>query len=737
MRERSLKILVCLILLPAFLNAVFARTALAESPDTNPAGFDRIAENSRLVLFSNLKTGEIAVLDRNSGVIWFSNPQDRDSDKLAKGVPKLTLSSQLTVKYVDDKNSVFNITSQLNSVSKGGLASQRINDGIIFNMDFVNEQFKIPVRYTLKKDYLSAEIIAEGIVEYGNKKIVSIGLLPYFGAGGPEEEGYLFVPDGSGAIINFNNGKRFTAEYARPVYGIDYVYDRTFVSSIEQQIYLPVFGICKENAGMLAVIAQNEAQGIIRASIGGKLTSYNNVFSEFQYRSMGSMKLPQKNLDFASKDVTVVERTSANKGSYEVRYYFLEHGKHDYTGMAEAYRNYLITEKNLKSSVIQGDIPFYLDLYGYVKKKKPILGIPFDSVIPLTTFQDAQEILDFLSANGVPRTVIRYNGWLHDSYYGKVPSNAKVEKKIGGEKGLKAFSRAVADKGGELYLNVDFINVYKTGNGFSRYRDAAMTLVNMPAMQYEYRINVYDKNYSIEPSYLTSMRSLPRLFSRFLESFKQLGTGNMAIDSIGTMVYSDMGLRPFERYRVPEVYAGILEKASADTGNIMVSGGNAYTIPYAAHITDSPAYSSLFDIEDETVPFYQIVLHGMVSYSSPPINLSSHPRLELLKCLENGSAPLYSWVGRNVDELKNSRLNFLYSSDYKQWIDEAVKDYKEVNEILSKVSAQYITDHRKLAEGVYQTTYGNRTRVILNYNPEKVIVNGKQIEGYSYIVEIE
>lgn len=733
MNKRSLKIISRLVLIFVVLSAVLTRPVFAEASAIIPSGFELVAETGRLCLSTNLETGEIAVLDKNNGVTWFSNPRDREGDKLAKGVPKLTLASQLTVKFVDEKNSVFNITSQLNSVSKGGLTYEKIENGIVFTMDFQKEQFKIPVRYTLKGDYLSAEILAEQITEYGNRKIISIGLLPYFGAGGTNEEGYLFVPDGSGAIINFNNGKRFAAEYQEPVYGIDYIYDRSYVNSVERQIRMPVFGISKKDAGILAVIDENEAQGIVRASISGRLTSYNNVYSEFQYRSMGSMKLAQKN--FSNKDVAVVERTAANKGSYKVRYYFLSDGSQSYTGMADTYRNYLISEKGLKSSVKDGNIPFYLDLYGYVTKKKPFLGIPFDRNVPLTTFEDAETILNTLTANGITRPIIRYNGWLKGSYYGKLPSGARVEKKLGGEKGLKALTQAAGASGGQVYLNVDFLNVYKTGNGFSQYRDPAMNMVNTPAMQYEYSINVYDKNHTYEPWYLLSMRSLPGFFDRFLNSFRSLGAGNLALDSIGSMVYSDLGLKPFERYKVPGVYSDILGKATADSTEIMVNGGNAYTLPYTSHIIDSPVYSSLYDIEDEAVPFYQIVLHGIISYSSPAINLSSNPRLEILRCLENGSSPLYSWVGRNVDELKNSRLNFLYSSDYRNWMDQAVKDYKEVNDILSSVITKSITDHRKLAEGVYQTTYGNSTRIIINYNSKSVSINGDTIEALDYIVK--
>lgn len=50
---------------------------------------------------------------------------------------------------------------------------------------------------------------------------MDIDLLEYFGAAGPEEEGYMFVPDGSGALIMFNNGKVNAPAYIGYVYGED------------------------------------------------------------------------------------------------------------------------------------------------------------------------------------------------------------------------------------------------------------------------------------------------------------------------------------------------------------------------------------------------------------------------------------------------------------------------------------------------------------------------------------
>ena len=64
----------------------------------------------------------------------------------------------------------------------------------------------------------------------------------------------------------------------------------------------------------------------------------------------------------------------------------------------------------------------------------------------------------------------------------------------------------------------------------------------------------------------------------------------------------------------------ILEKnfAAADekVGSILADQANAYALPYADHIINVPLSSSKFDIFDAEIPFYQIVMHGVVPYST-------------------------------------------------------------------------------------------------------------------------
>ena len=68
---------------------------------------------------------------------------------------------------------------------------------------------------------MQVRILYDDIREYGKSKITRIDLLPWFGAGAADEEGYLFIPDGSGALVDFADNTHDAPTYRMPVYGSD------------------------------------------------------------------------------------------------------------------------------------------------------------------------------------------------------------------------------------------------------------------------------------------------------------------------------------------------------------------------------------------------------------------------------------------------------------------------------------------------------------------------------------
>jgi len=62
-----------------------------------------------------------------------------------------------------------------------------------------------------------------------------------------------------------------------------------------------------------------------------------------------------------------------------------------------------------------------------------------------------------------------------------------------------------------------------------------------------------------------------------------------------------------------------------------------------------------------------------------------------------------------------------WSTHYDFWRDEVIRQYQTM-ETLAPLINQFIVDHARLAEGVYQTTYEDGTRVVVNYNAAPYVV---------------
>ena len=92
----------------------------------------------------------------------------------------------------------------------------------------MGQNLSIPVSVTIDGDQLKVRVHTDEINEriedaedLKNYRLITMNLVQAFGAGRTDEEGYIFVPDGSGAVINFNNGKTSTTVYNSKVYGND------------------------------------------------------------------------------------------------------------------------------------------------------------------------------------------------------------------------------------------------------------------------------------------------------------------------------------------------------------------------------------------------------------------------------------------------------------------------------------------------------------------------------------
>lgn len=102
----------------------------------------------------------------------------------------MDVRSDLIVEYLDTQNMKEAVSSYANShtqaVRQETVKTELLPDGIRVTYDFRELGFVIPVEHRLRADYLETRIRMDEIQETGSFVLLSIRLLPNFGAGGTE-----------------------------------------------------------------------------------------------------------------------------------------------------------------------------------------------------------------------------------------------------------------------------------------------------------------------------------------------------------------------------------------------------------------------------------------------------------------------------------------------------------------------------------------------------------------------
>ncbi|PWW07210.1 hypothetical protein DFQ01_102102 [Paenibacillus cellulosilyticus] len=798
--------------------------------DNRVAGMKGISQNDRLALFVDDQTGTIAVMNKQSGEIWYSNPAERDKDSTAQGVNKALLSAQLNIEYYNNFGQSNTINTFTDSVSYKQVKYESIDNGIKVTYEFgtakksaadlplmlsearfkelsdkldktgkralgiaykenadkgtydrndsalnglqLDRAFKafedagyteedlekdmqelgftqdkvVPriffasIEYTLDGDSLIVKVPQADIHAPSAYPIATISLLSFFGAGGKDEQGSLFVPDGSGSLIHFNNGKTQYPAYQQLVYGDDLTTKTVEDASYEQAVRLPVFGIIKNHGALLGIIEEGAAVAAVNADISGKLNGYNYVYPSFTLTNKGLVTLTansqERTLPHFQEDPLKTDLT--------VRYAFLNGSDASYSGMAKYYQQYLEKHDGLPAKQTEAKetketkseaVPFYLQLVGSIAKDKHFIGIPYTSLESLTTFKQAQDMISQVQARDIANIKLKYAGWFNGGLDHKVPDHISVDDAVGGSKGLKSLVAYAQEHGVSLFPDVAVLEA-STGSDFDEKSNASRTLRGVVAELYplDMALNRRDRNKS--PSYVVSPSIVGDYVNDIVNGMKSYQTGGISLRDLGSQLNSDYRKsKQVDRDESENISASALNTIRQNGMSIMAQGGNAYALPFLSDITDAPMSNSSFKLEDEEIPFYQMVIRGYINYTGTPYNLTSYTdeRQYILKSLEYGSGVYFEWIYEPNYKVKDTENNGLYAVNYELWMDKAADIYHEVNDVLKHVANQPIASHEKLSEGVYKTVYANGVYVIVNYNGSQVEVDGKLLEAESYM----
>lgn len=713
---------------------------LAEATPSVP-GYELVAESANLKLYTDTKTAYIAVFDKRNGNITYSNPQNADEDTVANAANRNFLKSQFMVYYFNEEAISGSMNTFADSVSKGQYSIEAIGNGIRYIYNVGNESeinFKIPLEYRLNDDNLEVSIPISGIEEHNNGYIYRIQMLRYMGATSYDDEGYMVVPNGSGSLINFNNGKNGLGNYSQYVYDIDpLAANYTMVENLETA-KLPIFGICRKDSSLLVSVEEAASTSLITAAVSGTDCDYNYAYPSFVLRVADNLRM----FGDATQDVYVMEPEM-----YDVnlcaRYTFLTEENTGYSGMANYYRNRLISEGVLTPKQDEKDIPFYYDVIGGVKENSHFLGVQYLHVFSMTEFDEAEEMSNILAAEGISNQVMNLQGWFNGGYYHDAADKVKVIWKLGGKSGLEGLNQTLQNNGGKLYVDASFQQVTLADDDFpmnieaSRYYGAGYVAtfgqVNPATLRSTsglgYRENIYS---FVSPKYL------PRYVDKFSKKIAKVDVDGISLRDLGNVLVSDKKrTNQINREQALDVVLGQFETLKGTGKAIMTNAANDYAFAYSTDIINVPISGSNITITDVDVPLYEMILHGYISYSSELLNFENSDNMDkkVLKLIETGASPHYVFTWEDSSEMKMTALNRYYTTTFAKWKTEAVATYQKINDALSGVNEAAIVSHEIVDSNIRKVSYDNGVTIYVNYASSAQSVDGIEIPAMGYYVE--
>ncbi len=685
-------------------------------------GHQLLTENANYQLYLKESNLSLILRDKQTGAVMYSTV---DKPQGANDSWSNFIRSAVVVNYITDANTGFNQLDMISGTPE--VSVKKAADGFTAAVNWKEQQLSFDLKVTLTDEGITAAVSDDSIEEKSDKyKIGEIYLYPFMGYSMMgEEDGYMFLPDGSGSLISLqdNNGQ-FKQPFSQPWYGQDLgvaipriksTIDDRLMSNEANQLTAPIFGMVhtKKGLGYLAVVEKGDANAVLEAYPNGAILPYNWITAKFTYRTVyaqatsrdsGSMMIRQKN---------------RNRVDAQVAYRFVNQEQASYYGLAQNYREYLLANDLIKQTT--NDSLLRVDLFGADNENSLITK----KMQLMTTFSQMGGILDKLQKAQLDRVTVGIKAWqAGGAAAGTAQNSLQAEKGLGGNSDLETL---LAD-----YQDDFTINLYDD-----------LLLFN-PESQNESKFDLFTrlnkKLYSEatfgpvypEVNYLTPEQS-SKIFAEFQDSAASLDKTGVTVAGITEKLFSySKDGKNYDRTHSMEVYGKLLAEAAEKNPLELETPLQAYW-QYASALTQVPLRSSNYIFETQEIPFFGLALRGLVPMYAPYINFEANREEYLLKVLESGINPSFLVTEADSRDLRNSNSSAIYTSKYSTFQDEIIAVYQQVESVETVIGDAAITDHRRSGDQV-AITYENGVKLLLNYSNKSVDFDGHKLEAYAYKV---
>lgn len=682
-------------------------------------------------------TKSVFVIDKQSSLRWGTsaiNEGGQEYDELGMPIKKHPqVQSALLVEYLDRENSSTDITiSYTGSVQNGRVACEILPDGFMVRYYFDEVGFMIPVLYQLRESGVVLSIDPTQIQE-GENRITRISLAPFWcSMSNTQTDGYLLIPSGSGALVYPKQYSQSGLTYSAQVYGADAAMEVRDDPTQTKSVRLPVYGAKDGDRATCAIIEKGAESAYIEVKAGSTSLGYSAVYATFQLRGYTENVANLPNYQAVRSNIYAERPIST---PLQVGFTLLEGEKADYSGMAEVYRNYLMETQGMPSSAEEARLA--LEIIGGTMIQKSFLGIPYESLYPATTLQQALTIVEELSQDTGLHPFVNLKGFGDTGLdIGSLAGGFSIHSKLGSEKDLQELFKTVGK--GLLFVDMDLIHMAKAGNGFSPTFDSARSASNKVAYSYGFDLSVRSRRTDLRAS-LLARDKLDDSIQVLLEKtapWPELGIGLSTLSSTAYSDYADdTDTTYYAKGGMSDDVTAAIRTLQAQGRPVLVSDANTYAAACANLILNTPTQSSREDLFDADIPFYAMVFRGHVPLACESVNQAADPVRQLLGAVEGGCGLTYTITASYDSALLDATSPVFYNSLYDDLRQTILQNMEQLEEYYSCIAASTINRHAILENGLRETIFDNGVRVYVNYSNEPLESPAGRVPAMSFQIQ--
>jgi hypothetical protein len=655
-------------------------------------------------------------------------------------------NSILTIEYYDDANNI----KRLSSSSYNGVTMDlnATNDDAhwVFEIDFWSEDIEVILHMYLDADGLRFEVKDEDVTGDNVGRLAAIIIAPFMGASGgayesfdlqeldyADEEifkykvpGYAFVPDGSGALIRYNDNTVKLDFYESAIYGenpaqLDHYYNEFYGYVPFKQSTFPVFGMAHgdQQAAFVSYATSGEEYMQIVSMPEDNLTYYNFTYPRFEYNLQYLQVYNKQGWGY----LTLYE--DRNHFDIDITYDFLSGDNSDgfsadYVGMALKYREYLLENDLLEEKQFAyNDIPIRLDFL-MSDVEKGVAG--FENMVT-TSPAGVDRILSDMMDNGITNINSGLLGWNDGGMTLGDPSKTDFTRQIGRERDFRELIESYNELGVDISLQQDY---YSVNEEMMRLRGN----VTRHTSNWYPRLETFDYPISLF-YYARPTKSVEWLLDQ-ANDFDDLNVASYSISGITnglTSDYSDNMMRTEAKQYIIDGFSELNEDVL-----INAHQPNMYLWKYTDRYLDTPVYNTQFLIETDTVPFVQLVLQGTMEMYGPYSNFSFYTDKDVLRMVDYNIYPNFVLTEEPAYLLTDTLSRVFYSTEYQLYEELIEEIYGTVNMALrNTINASWI-NRTVVDNGIIVNEYDNGVEIVINYTDDPYEYNGVTVNPVSYEV---